>query len=357
MSKKFLSGALIFLYGCATLQFVRFYVKSTDFYLNMSAYLTGHERLPFQERVLPILFLRPMFDSTWFMRHLAHSNGAFTAALGPFYIISLIALAFAGIYTQKLYLAVSAHRTLSFLVYPLFLFTVMWSYAIHSEADYSYPYDLPSLAFFAAGLYYIYRRSFKGLFFVILIGTFNRETTLFLIVVYIIDAAARPLASPLEAQRMSASARLWNRFDLRLVDWKRVFLLGAVWLAIKLSLAHLFVHNSNAESFLRIDYNLARLRPRLLPAMLNICGYTIPLIVVFHRLLKPVRFRNYLLLLPVWFAAMFCSGVLVETRIYGELCSYASVAAVLIVEESVARRMKRSRLEPVLMNEPERLAA
>ena len=46
---------ILVLYACATLQFVRFYIVRCVFYLKLPAYLSGHERLPFQERVLPVL--------------------------------------------------------------------------------------------------------------------------------------------------------------------------------------------------------------------------------------------------------------------------------------------------------------
>ncbi len=362
MPKKYVSAILIVLFGCATLQFIRYYCKTTDFYLNMTAYLSGHERLPFQERVFPIAILRPMFHSPWLMSHMAHANGAFTPELGPFYILSLVSLVVAGIYTQKLYTLVTGQHSLSFLVYPIFLFAMMWSYAIHSEANYSYPYDLPGVAFFAAGLYYIYKRSYVGLFLVILIGTFNRETTLFLIVIYVIDSASRAVMSPRLAsaprqQRSALSGGLFSRFDLRLVSWPKVAALSVVWVAIKLSLAHYFAANSNAENFLRIDYNLSRLSPRLLPALLNICGYTIPVVVIFYRLLRPVRFQNYLWVLPVWIGVMFCSGVLVETRIYGELCPFAAVALVIIMEESNARSKRRLPVKSEREETVERLVA
>lgn len=341
MLRRLEKVVLVLLYGCATLQFVRYYCKTTDFYLNMSAYLTGHERLPFQERVLPIFFLRPMYNSRWLMERMAHSNGAFTPGLGPVYVISLLSILIAGIYTQKLYGLVTSRRTLSFLVYPIFLFAVMWSYAIHSEADFSYPYDLPSLAFFAAGLYYIYKRSYWGIFVVVLVGTFNRETTLFLIVIYVLDSASRTVLaarSKLEGDLLSARGNLLlGRFDLRLVSWTKVAALGTVWVSIKLFLAHRYANNSTAEDFLRIGYNLERLSVRLLPAMLNICGYTLPLVVIFSSRIRNVRYQNYLLVLLVWFPIMFCSGVLLETRIYGELCSFAAVALVLIAEESVTQ--------------------
>ncbi len=312
---------VFFLYACAALQFIRFYVRSTTSYLNMSLYLSGRERLPFQERVFPILILKPLTDSAWVRTHFAHATGVFTLERGPFYLLSLIAFVVAAIYTQRLHDSLTEKGVLRALVFPVFLFAVMFTYAIHSEANFSYPYDLPSLAFFTAGLFYLYQRRFVPLFFIILAGTFNRETTLFLIALYVIDAA---------------TAERSTRFDLRRVPWGRVALLAVVWLAIKLALAHRFAGNDASESFLRVHDNLRQLRPRLLPALLNVCGYTLPIVLVLRQWLFPIRFRNYLWVVPLWFAVMFCSGVLVETRIYGELCSFSAVALVLVLERQAA---------------------
>jgi hypothetical protein len=318
--------AFTVIYAFALLQFVRYYSKATTFYLHLNAYLTGHERLPFQERVLPILFLKPLYGSPWIMQHFGHSSGAFTMEKGPFYLLSLISLAAAAIYTQRLYAAVTEHNLLSFLVFPAFLYTVMWTYSIHSEANFSYPYDFPGLAFFTAGLYYIYCRKYLPLLLVILIGTFNRETTLFLIGIYCIDAATR-------AEEHDTRS---GGFDLRQIPWVRVATLSVIWVAIKVGVSHAFAGNDRSEDFLRLGYNFDRLTPRLWPAMLNICGYLLPLILIFHRKLEPRRFRNYLWIMPLWFGIMFCTGVLVETRIYGELCSYCAVAAVVMTEALIS---------------------
>ena len=319
MYRRSVVAVVILLYGCATLQFVRYYSGSTVFYLNMSAYLSGHERLPFQERVLPILFLKPLTDSAWVMHHLAHSQGAFTPERGPFYLLSFIALIVSAIYTQRLYNLLSESRLFAYALFPVLLFTVIWTYSIHSEANFSYPYDLPSLAFFTAGLYYIYARRFVPLLLVIVVGTFNRETTLFLIGMFVLD---------------SATEQLNGRLNFKMVSWVRVALLGALWATIKLSLAHRFAGNDASESFLRFSDNLHQLKPRLVPALLNICGYTVPLVLLFRRALYPLRFRNYLWILPIWFGVMFCSGVIVETRIYGELCSFSAIALLLIMERT-----------------------
>jgi hypothetical protein len=320
MPKKLISICVLVLYFFAALQFTRYYSKSTIPYLNMQAYLSGHERLPFQDRVLPILFLGPLSHSAWVHRYLYHEQGAFTAERGPAYLLSLLALLVTGIYAQRLYALLTESGVLRLLVFPLLLFTAMWSYTVHLEADYSYPYDLPSLAFFTAGLFYIYNRRFFPLLLIIFIGTFNRETTLFLIGIFVLDAITRddPAAG--------------FPFDLRRIPWARTLLLFSIWLAIKLGLAHHFAANDTSESFLRVHYNLRELRPRLVPALLNICGYVLPVVLLFSRGLRPVRFRNYLWILPGWMVVMFCAGVLLETRIYAEWCSYSAIAAVLLLE-------------------------
>jgi hypothetical protein len=322
--KRPLVIAIAILYAFATLQFIRFYTVITTFYVSLPAYLAGHERLPFQERVLPILLMKPFYHSRLFLKTFAHANGAYTPDRAPFYIISLISIVIAGIYAQKLYTRVSESGALSLLVYPVFLFTMIWTYCIHLEANYSYPYDMLSVAFFSAGLYFIYARRFLPLLLVILIGTFNRETTLFLIGVYVLDAASTDLAKPIGDLRA--------RFSLARVPWARVALLLVIWLSIKLTLDHIFAHNSQAENYVRIGENFGRIKPRLWPALLNICGYMMPVVLLLRDKLRPLRFRNYLWIFPVWFAVMFYTGVIVETRIYGELCPLVAISLVLIVE-------------------------
>lgn len=330
-------GALPFaigiLYACATLQFIRFYMVSTIFYLNLPAYLAGHERLPFQERILPALLIRPFYHSSSFVQSIGHTEGAFTPDRAPLYIISMISILIAGFMTQKLYNLLSSSKALGFLVYPIFLFAMMWTYSIHLEANYSYPYDMLAVAFFSAGLYFVYSRRFLPLLGIVLVGTLNRETTLFLIGIYLLDAASTDLAEPIGSFRA--------RFSLARVPWLRGALLAVVWLGVKLTLAHVFIHNSQAENYVRIRENMGRVNPRLWPALLNICGYMLPMVLLLRGGLHPLRFRNYLWIFPLWFAVMFYTGVIVETRIYGELCPFVAVALVLIMERHVQQIFSR----------------
>ncbi len=321
---------MVVLYACATLQFVRFYTVSATFYLNLPAYLAGKERLPFQYRILPALMIRGLYGLHLLHTAGMHTKGAFTAERAPLYVLSLLGLVLAGVFTQAIYTAVSQARALSYLVYPALLFTMMWTYSVHVEANFSYPYDFLSVAFFAAGVYFIVERQFLPLLGVVALGTLNRETTLFLIGIFALDAASTSLVDP--------TGRWRDRFAPAQVPWLKVAVLFAVWLAIKLWLAHLYASNDRSEDYVRLRDNLGELKPRLWPALLNACGFMLPVVLLFREDIRPMRFRNYLWILPAWFAGMFYAGVIVETRIYGELCPYVAVALTLIVENRLPRR-------------------
>ncbi len=318
------AAAMVILYACASLQFIRFYAVSATFYLNLDRYLAGTERLPFQYRVLPAVLIRGMYALHLLHRTGMHAKGAFTAERAPLYLLSLVALVIAGLFTQATYHALSRTRPLQYLVYPVLLFTLIWTYSIHVEANFSYPYDMLSVAFFAAGLFFIVKRQFLPLLAVIALGTFNRETTLFLIGIFVLDGASTKILSP--------TGRWQDRFALRQVPWLKAAVLCLMWLGIKLWLAHHYAGNDRSEDYVRLRDNLGDLKPRLWPALLNTCGFMLPVVLLFRAYIVPLRFRNYLWIVPCWFAVMFYAGVIVETRIYGELCPYVAVALTLIVE-------------------------
>ncbi len=329
------------LYASAVLQFIRYYVVSTYFYLDMPRYLSGRERLPFQERILPIFLMWPINHSSFLMRHLVHPKGnvfvpsAATQDSLAFYIVSLVSFSVASFLVYRLYRAVTTTGALSVLVLPIFLVLTLWTYVVHIDADYSYPYDMPSLAFFAGGLLAIYTRRFLPLLAIMLIGTMNRETTLFLVGIYILDAASQEAPLAVFPSRPGANS-FRQRFSWTGVPWYRAALLLAVWFAVRVTIHQHFLHNDDSENFVRFWSNFGRLGPRLWPTLLDVCGYVLPVVLLLWKRIQPPRFANYLFIFPIWAAVMFYTGVILETRIYGELCSLTAVAAVLLLEEHVA---------------------
>jgi hypothetical protein len=316
-----------FFYILITLQVASFYVMATRPFLNYSTYLSGQERNPFQRRILPTLILGPLLHSPLILTAFARLKGVFMPVeRGASFTLSLIAISLAGFFTLKLYDAVSPYRTFRFLVYPMFLYVTLWSYVILVQMNFFYPYDILSLAFFTAGLYFIYTKQFWALFVVILIGTFNRETTIFLVPIYLIDALMRPagnVANPLLKRFLHA-------------PWARILTLFVTWAAVKLALHHAFALNDSTEDTLHIYDNAHFLLPKHWPSILNICGYLLPIVIIFQHKLTPRRFASYLLIFPLWFVVMYCKGIIQETRIYGELSGYTAVAVILLLEQYVA---------------------
>ncbi len=353
LKRYVLLGFSSLLYASAVLQFIRYYVVSTYFYLDMPRYLSGRERLPFQERVLPIFLMWPINHSAFLMRHFVHPRGnvfvpsAATRETLAFYIVSLVSFSIAGFLVYRLYRALTTTGALSVLVLPVFMVLTLWTYVVHIDADYSYPYDMPSLAFFAGGLLAIYTRRFIPLLAIMFLGTMNRETTLFLVGVYILDAASRDM--PLGFSGSTYSSRLGgipfrHRFTFVGVPWLRAATLLAIWLAVRVTVHRHFAHNDSSENFVRFWSNFGRLGPRLWPTLLDVCGYVLPIVLMLRNRIQPLRFANYLYIFPVWVAVMFYTGVILETRIYGELCSLTAVAAVLLLEEHVASQGKAGTL-------------
>jgi hypothetical protein len=317
------------LFVLATMQLASFYLISTRPYLKFWDYMRGAERNPFQQRVLPVALLWPLVHTRWITAAFEHLRGLFLPVQrGAYFVLCFFALCAAGFFSMKLYHALSPTRRLWFAVYPAFLYVTLWSYVVIVQQGFFYPYDALSLAFFTAGIYFIYTRQYWPLFFTVLIGTVNRETTLFLIAIYMIDSCSR-------VEDMSVA--LWRRLDVRMMPWVRVAMLAAVWLAVKLVLHHVFAANNSAEDAVHVRDNLEKFMPKHWPAVLNICGYVLPVVLLCRKQLAPARFANYLLVLPVWFAVMFVKGILIETRIYGELSGYTAVAAVLLVERYMTR--------------------
>ncbi|AFL88933.1 hypothetical protein Terro_2696 [Terriglobus roseus DSM 18391] len=315
-------------YILGTLQVVRFYMASIPG-IDLDAYLHGTAPLPFQKRYLPAIIIRYMLQIPPLVRFLLkHHIVLSPPARGCSLILSTIALGITGYLAVRLYRAVSPQGRMAAFVYPLLLLCTLLSYAVHVEQNTYLPYDLPSLAFFTGGLLCIYTRRFWPLVAVVLIGTLNRETTLFLICLFLIDAASVPEGE--------AITRWRDRFRLARVSWLRLLLLCVAWLVPELVLSRMFAGNDRSQNYLRVVENLHSLYPAAWPALLNICGYMLPFVLLLHPSIRPRRFGNYALVALPWFITMFAWGVLSETRIYGELVSLTTVAAILLIEQHMA---------------------
>ena len=331
---------LISTYILATVQIAGCYFTLVRPYINTALYETGKERLPFQTRLLMMPLMR------WAHRsHLASGAAAFFSHSRFWYLrspepeavvqlwVNLASLFVAGLATQQIYRAATRARggssgLLATFVYPLFLLLFAGHYILHTIQNFRFIYDLPSVAFFAAGMALIYFRKpvlFSCLF---VVATLNRETTLLLLPFFMLSAVV--------GEENSHLRRHWRR-AFSAPTLAVVLPLTAFWLAWHFYVFHLFRANVS-EYYPRISLNLYTFyHPRYWPQLFSAGGFLLPFVFLFRRSIADAQLRAWMWVLPVWFGFMFFWGILVETRVFGELLPYLTCLAILIAEDRIRR--------------------
>lgn len=323
------------IYILATIQLVWAYHSRVPPYLHLDRYENGLEVTPCQTRMLMMWLLRWAHHNSLLLR-LADLFSRFT----PIYrshitpetfvlaITDTIGIILAGWVATRIYDAASQRRLLTAYVYPLVLVLCMVTYVLVALHPRSFYYDLPSLGFFAVGLYLIYFRKqplwFAALF---VVATLNRETTLVLLLFFVLAA-------------VTESGK---------VDWRRCYAprtvavvlpLAIYWIAWHIHVNRLFAHN-HAAWIPAYKINLVLLAwPPAWPQLFAAGGYTILPIVVYRKRVTDATLRLWLWTLPAWFGLMFLYGIVVESRLYGELIPYLACMGALIAEQSILARAK-----------------
>jgi hypothetical protein len=232
--------------------------------------------------------------------------------------------------TTRLYQATSQRQWLAPFIFPLLLAVCAATYMFHTVQNFRFIYDSPSLAFFSVAMFLLYQRKHLGWFMALfVIATTNRETTLLLLPLYMIDAAV-------------ADGRLQWR---KLLQWRTtaiVATLSLYWAAWQVAIRWWFYPN-RSEFYPRLDWNVKSLLvPQAWPQLLSACGYLLLFVLVMHRCIPNKRFRAWIAIVPVWIVFMFSYGILVETRVFGELVPLIVCSTALILEELLAARIYAS---------------
>jgi hypothetical protein len=337
--------ALRAVYLVATIQVVWCYFLITQPYVNTARYEIGHERMPFQGRMLMML---PMWLAhrsrllVWIGAGFRnHSAFWFPRPVAPEVVmqagIDVSCLLLAGWLIVKLYRASSSRQLLTPFIYPLFLVVCCTTYVMHTAQNFRFIYDLPSLAFFAAAMWLIYSRQHWGWFVALFcVATVNRETTLLLLPLYMLNGAV-------EDGRFA-----WSRV-MRARTLALVLPLATLWVGWEILVRHLFA-GQQSEFYPRFDWNLKSLAlPLAWPQLLSANGYLLLFVVVMRRRIADPRMRAWLGLIPAWLAFMFVYGILIETRIFGELIPLTVCSTALIIEDLLLARMKNLSPKPVLV--------
>lgn len=321
-------------YALATIQVAWCYLWLTRPYVNTFLYERGQERMPFQGRCLMMLPMRFAHSSTALRiagKLFSISHFWFPRPVVPEVLVQAVinvgCLALTGVLTTRIYQASSRRGLLTPLVYPLVLAAFTATYLLHTVQNFRFIYDLPSLAFFTSALYLLYfRRHWAWFVALFVVATINRETTLLLLPVYLIDHAIHH--GQIRIKRLVQARSL-----------AVVVPLALFWVSWEIFIRHHFAAN-RSEFYPRLNWNIkSLLLPHAWPQMLSACGYLLPFAVIMRRRIPDSRLRAWLWLLPIWLVFMFSYGILIETRVFGELIPLAVCSSTLILEKLLLARV------------------
>lgn len=280
-----------------------------------SDYAVGLAPDPFQTRILMALVFRAVLHVR-FLTVGSHLPGPYHDPLVLF-MVPVVALA--------LFVATEATRLAAqrltgefeFARWGAFLVPLMayFHYITIAEIRVQTPYDVLQVAFFAVGLAAALSRN-RALFYpVLLIGTLNRETALFLI----------PIFGILEFASFTNVPR--KRYFALAAEMALQF---ACWAALRRFSAHFF---SPHPTYLTVNWreNLGFMaNPMHWPTLSSVFAFLWILVLFQFRNIDHRGLRYVALLLLPWFAIMLVAGDLLEIRIHSEWISYIALCCILI---------------------------
>ena len=343
---RFPRAAWIFLNLLASVQFVWFYLSRVRSCMDIQAYELGRERIPFQYRLLLMFPLRWAHQWSWlqqFAAELTASPGWFPTGVRAEglveAVIDMMCVIVIGVMACRLYQLTSRSLILAPFLYPLTLVMMVGTYCLLTMHSLRFIYDLPSVAFFSTGLVLILERKHPFLFIALfVVATLNRETTLLLLVFYLLAECRTPAGF---AWRRALAPRTLSV----------ILPLALFWIGWHAYVVGIYAGNKS-ENKPRLVTNLGLLMvPLAWPQLAGACGYLWPLVLAFRSRIQHPVIRAWLWVLPAWIAFMLYYGLFIEIRIFGELIPYFACASALIFEETLIARANTLLPQPVLLAE------
>lgn len=284
-------------------------------YLDLRKYALGQERMPFQARELmryPLLWAE---NSSFVQRHTMGHAGINSPERLVILLVTFVAILLSAWAARKIDRMYWPKARVPLL--PFAVLIVVFLFDFYLGVPFTFPYDPLSMMFLGWGLYLVLADRFWWLLLLFAAATWNRETTVFLIL-------ARA------AVALSREGR-WRVRAVKLRDIVEIAVLCVVWVAITAVLHHKYAGNPT-EAGARIIGNLQKLaKPVLWPGILSGSAFLMPWIYWRRDLISAPRLRACVLLLPLWVLMLLCVGQILEVRIYGDIAVFIAVCAAAIL--------------------------
>lgn len=284
-------------------------------FLDAAAYVGLHEKLPYQYRVLMAPALGALIDvlSLPAASELTRRLPSYIAAAEPaaYFTINTLAIMLSCLLMRAIVRRSLPDRTAARTAIAAYVAMAYLFFCLNPNVAFILPYDTVGLVLSQACILCILGGRRWVLYPLFALATVNRETSL-LVIVFLLARAAFGGGTP------GVAAALRQRRV-----WQPALLLSFIWLAIKAVLYVRFAGLPSDEG-LRIHANLMTLgRPWQWPAVLPVIACFVLSLRSFARLRDG---REWPFVGCLGFMMLCTVGQLIETRVFGDLMVYFSIA-------------------------------
>jgi len=320
LKKRTKHSILIDVFFLITVVLISVYLCDLRFSLNrdylkpLSEILNNEGNTPFQYRVLV----------PWLIRGLIGSGLMPWIAQDPLPVIKFIewlSICLV-IITFRYYISLFIRDRLICSIYAFFIVLIIpFNFLLPRDFNFWYTSDMPALVFMNLGLICLYQKRWFPFYLVFFFGTFNRETTCFLTLIFIFTAFRQ--------------AKLDHVLKHSIIQL-------ALWTVIKYFLFCYYINNPGTGLFevkgmygdkshlvLNTQYLLDI---RNYPIFFSMFGYIwIPVLFCFRWISDNFVRRSLMVFIP-FFLGMMVVGNIPELRIFGELIPVVGIAFILLVD-------------------------
>jgi hypothetical protein len=291
--------------------------------------------------------LRYVFNSEFPLATLSESATSLTAGTGyiPFQFRALIpwiagalggsiavyrwldVVAVVGIFYSFRFLLAGLFRGRALLLLPFVVFYFLpWNYLLPRGIPILLPYDLPAVAFTALGLALLRRRAWPWYYAVLLVGCLNRETIVFLGIVFF----------AMELRRLPHQSLVVH-----------LLLHAIIWLGVRFLMLGLYGDNpGTAFELYHVNSNVLHLKtnldillaPEHLIMVLSSFGFAWVLLIAGWKWIDDSFTRRALWIVPPYVILTFIAGNINEIRVFGELTPVIAMPVVVVLAGMLARR-------------------
>jgi len=306
-----------------SIHFAFSYVTVLKRAFSYSDYIQGIAAYPYRTRRL----MAWVFKGAQLLGRLIHAKPETPDDRGPIWWCQL------GVVAASVFAATAAtRRSIQTLlarntpwVWAAFLVPYMayFHFLLIGEIRVQTPYDLPSMAFYAIGLYAILSRNRLLFYAIFILATLNRETALFLPLLFFLRQLKEDdsITHALRRVRPLAVAELVLQL--------------AIWAGLRVWSNSLVPRGTFGEArFIPQNIHFL-LSPLHWPTLASVFGFLWVPLLLFYKRIPNVFIQRCLLLAPLWLLLMFKYGDLLEIRIHSEWISYIAICMALLLDQAL----------------------